>query len=475
MPDPCTAYADLPPRWAELELRVEALYPENSFGIVRGIAKVEKAAEIENYLEGQRVYFSIKAERAHDLAEGVRLPAKGIVARLPVGAEDSFHAWLSRGGVYWEYKRVTLSGAVAPPGRLTTLAAQARGWMRDVLMTGSETLPEIRELLPSMMLGDKALMSPEDRTIFRETGMMHLFAVSGLNVALAALVVEGLLALLRVGRLPRILAGQVLLLAYVAIIGAPASAVRAFLMIFFLRAASLWGRPAKGLPALAASGLAVLVWDPLQLFDIGAQLSYAIVIALLVYGAPLAESLKARLPLYEDLPSESRGRVRRLMITSRDWLIESLAVSFAAFAVSLPLSIAYFGYFAPGSVLLNLLMIPLALAATAAAVVSLLFALAGLVPGLAFFLGASAFLNHAGWLAAWEMEGLARASHDIPLFHGTHSFDAPWQGPAMTAALLFLMCVLSHRRLRGKLFWMLSPLWALAAALGIASVIELLA
>ncbi|HNX05705.1 MAG TPA: ComEC/Rec2 family competence protein [Opitutales bacterium] len=470
MPAPHAELAALPPRWADVTLKVQSVYPENAYGNVRGIARVEKAPAIQNHLVGERLFFSVKGPL--DIPPGSEVEVKGIVKRLPESENtDSFHAWLERSGVYFELRRGKALGPVAPPGKIAAFATSARDWMREKLLEGSDKMPEIRALVPAMMLGDKALMSPEDKTVFRETGMMHLFAVSGLHVGLVALVVEGLLALGRLGRTKRIPAAQVILLLYVVAIGAPPSAVRAFLMILFMRAAALVGRPAKGLPSLAASALAVLVWQPMQLFDIGAQLSYAIVAAILLYGLPLAELLKEKLPLYPDFPPQSLSARQRLTINTRDSLATSLGMSLAAFAVSVPLSVAYFGYLAPGSVLLNILMIPIALLAASAAVVSSTAALVAAVPVLGFFAFVKHFVNHAAWLAAWEMEGIAAAAHKIPFFHFEASFAAGWQGPAMTALVLFIMVVLASDKLHRRLLWMLAPPAVVAIAVALSGVI----
>jgi competence protein ComEC len=466
--------AALPPRWAEVRLRVLAVYPENAYGQIRGIARVEKAPAIQDHLAGQKVLFLLKGPA--ELQTGSRFAAKGLVQRMnPAAANDSFNAWLERSGVYFELRRVRIDGAIAPPGPVDDFANRARGWMREKLLAGSEKLPEIRALVPAMMLGDKALMSREDKTLFRETGMMHLFAVSGLHVGLVALVVEAMLALAHFGRTRRILAGQAVLLAYVVAIGSPPSAVRAFLMILFFRTGRLWGRPAKSLPSLAASAVAVLLWQPLQLFDVGAQLSYGIVAAILLYGIPLGEFFKKRFTEEDFLPPDDLNPFRRRQkwMTARLW--ESTGISLAAFAASLPLCVAYFGYLAPVSVFLNLAMIPLALVAAVSAVLSIALSLAGTLPFLGFLDGAAQFVNHASWLTSWIMERLAAAVHDIPLAHFSASFAYPWQGPALAAMVLALMALLNYGKLRHSLLWMLSPIWALGAALALSAAAQALA
>jgi hypothetical protein len=187
------------------------------------------------------------------------------------------------------------------------------------------------------------------------------------------------------------------------------------------------GAPGAGPPSRGIGG-AVLVWQPLQLFDVGAQLSYGIVAAILLYGIPLGEFFKKRFTQEDFLPPDDMNlfRRRQTWIMTRLW--ESTGISLAAFAASLPLCVAYFGYLAPVSVLLNLAMIPLALVAAVTSVLAIALFLAATLPLLGFLGCAAEFVNHASWLTAWLMERLATAAHAIPL--RTFPHPSPHRGRA---------------------------------------------
>ncbi len=450
LPNPMPERAALPAREAELVLRVERLFATDQWGRRGGVAQVVDAAHLLGRMDGQRVLFRTK--EGDTLAEGGEFRMKGLFKRRPP-AEDAggFDAWLEQGGVYFDFTRASVLETVHPPPLWRQNLAELRGHLSLALRSGSEKMPEIRAMLPAMFLGEKRLLDEDDEALFRTTGMMHLFAVSGLHVGLVALLVEGLLGLLRIGRRGRAVCGMVVLLGYVLLIGAPPSAVRAFIMLLFHRAGSLWGRPARGLPSLCASALAVLLWNPAQLFDVGARLSYGIVAGILLYGLPLGEALRKSFRLYEMLPMSSIGPLRRAMLGARDWLCEGAGVCAGAFLVGAPLSVQYFGVFAPGSMLLNLLLVPLAfLSVSAAALASVLF-LAGLAPGLGALALAGGFVSKAGWTGCLVMEALISAGGALPLLFFKMRFPLPWMGTALALALLAWAVHLEGCTLRSRL------------------------
>jgi competence protein ComEC len=467
--------AGLPARAVTMEMRVETSYPYDKWGCQRGIAEITSAPQIQEYLVGQRVLFRVDGKIP--VRESATLKVKGLIKRLPLdkpdceaGSPDSFKGWLVDREVYFELKRAHIIAETIPPPPFTAAMTKTRLWMRGKLLEGSGKLSEIRAMVPAMLLGESGLLSPQDKAVFRTTGMMHLFAVSGLHVGLVAMTLEIILAGLRTGRRLRIPIALVILLGYVFVIGSPPSAVRAFLMIAFYRGGTLAGRPARGLPSLAASAVAVLVYDPTQLFDAGAQLSYGIVAGIMLYGVPLGKLLCEKLPLYEDLPSTSIGGRHLYMITARDWVAETIGVTIGAFAIGAPLSIQYFGNFSPGSLLLNILMIPLAMLSAVASVITIIFASIALLPHMAWIGGVGVFFNYADWACAWEMHELIATISDIPLFFFKVSYPAQWCGPLATVTILSLMILLRERKLQSNLLWMLSPVIALAGIVTLSAI-----
>ena len=119
------------------------------------------------------------------------------------------------------------------------------------------------------------------RTAFTLIGVMYLFAISGLHVAIVAGAL--LLCLRHIPRLPRSaaeLAALALVWLYVEITGGSPSARRAALMFTFYLIALWIGRPRGSLGAILAAGLVTLILNPLDLHSPGFQLSYSVVLGL---------------------------------------------------------------------------------------------------------------------------------------------------------------------------------------------------
>lgn len=458
--------AALPPREAFLHLRVERVFEGDKWGRTRGIAHVESSVHPLGELGGQSVLFSIND--AVSLDKGARFYAKGLVVRRALYSEaGSFDEWLERSGVHFNFSRAVLLEEVQAPPRWMGRMNGLREYLSQSLAAGSDAMPQIRAMLPAMFLGQRRLLDAGDGELFRTTGMMHLFAVSGLHVGLVALTVEAILAFLRMGTRWRVGGGLLILLAYVLLIGAPPSAVRAFIMLLFHRAGLLWGRPTRGLPALSASALAVLIWNPAQLFDIGARLSYGIVAGILFYGVPLGRMLNQRLALYEDLPAGSLSRGRRALLWTKGWFCTGAASCAGAFLIGAPLSVQYFGVFAPGSLLLNLLLVPVALLCVAAASLSAMFYLAALLPVCGALAAIGEFFSRAGWVCALFMHEAIDALARVPFLFARCRFPVEWMGSALALGLLVWVLVLNGSWLRMRLRLWFMPLAFLFAVAGL--------
>jgi competence protein ComEC len=167
------------------------------------------------------------------------------------------------------------------------------GWwgMRQVVVPARRALlahiegyvgGEEGELLKGLMIGERGGLTPALRNAFLISGVAHILAVSGSNVAVVAAAVLAFLLLLRIPRRahPWGVAGA--LLFYMLLTGSQPSVVRATIMGLVALAVS--GRGARGNP-LNAVGIAALIMysiDARQLFDSGFQLSFAAVLSIVV-------------------------------------------------------------------------------------------------------------------------------------------------------------------------------------------------
>lgn len=198
-------------------------------------------------------------------------------------------------------------------------------------------------LADALLLGRRETLDRELSDRFAQTGLVHLLAISGGHVALIGAVFVLLGRMLRLPRRGVAWLTIVLIALYLAVIGAPASAVRSGIMLALALIATVLQRPSATLPIVAASALAILAVDPMAALDIGFQLSFAGVLGILVLRGPLTRPVP--------VAWKKNPAVR--------WLVESVVVSIAAFATTAPVVIHHFGQVAPVSIVANLPAIPL--------------------------------------------------------------------------------------------------------------------
>jgi len=220
---------------------------------------------------------------------------------------------------------------------------------------------------------------------FRRSGLSHLVAVSGQNVALLALLAMPLLAALGMPLRTRLLWVLGLIAVYVPLAGSGPSIQRAGIMGGLSVLAMLAGRRASRLYALLLAALATLALKPEIGADIGWQLSFAAVLGILLLAAPLREAILAR---------TGAGGARRL-------LAEGAALTISASVATAPLIAFHFEAISTNTLFANLLAMP---AVAPAMWLGMLAAGAGQVPGFpveAFNAVNALLLAYIAQVAAW--------------------------------------------------------------------------
>jgi competence protein ComEC len=160
----------------------------------------------------------------------------------------------------------------------------------------------------ALLIADQHSIPPEMRDRYARAGIIHMLSISGLHVAIIAAAIS---LLCQVARLPRTLGGVVTIVAtglYVAVIGAPAPAVRSAVMLGTGAVARIAQRPTSAWASLALGAFAPLV-APRTVLDLGYQLSVAGIAGLIASGALARRFLAPRL-------SGSRLAVSRDLLTS---------------------------------------------------------------------------------------------------------------------------------------------------------------
>jgi competence protein ComEC len=198
------------------------------------------------------------------------------------------------------------------------------------------------ELARGFVLGEDEGIDAGTTEDFRRSGLSHLLAVSGENVTLLALLAMPLLGALGIPMRERLIWVLGLIVVYVPLAGAGPSIQRAGVMGAAGVLATLAGRRASRLYALALALGITLAVDPGVAGDVGWQLSFAAVAGILVLVSPLREAIAAKL---------GRG-------SWRGALAEGAAVTIAATLVTAPLIAFHFETLSTTTLLANLLAMP---------------------------------------------------------------------------------------------------------------------
>ena len=169
-----------------------------------------------------------------------------------------------------------------------TVAAPSLRLLRERLQTGiSEVDNErVRGVLNAFIRGESWHVDERVRRAMKRLGLAHLFALSGLHVAL----VGGLAALLLAPTSPqvRVVGVSVAIVGFLAVVGIRPSLLRATLMAVVPAIALLLRRPPQAVNALALAVGAMLLYDPGLVSDLGFRLSASATAGILLGTEPLA-------------------------------------------------------------------------------------------------------------------------------------------------------------------------------------------
>ena len=136
--------------------------------------------------------------------------------------------------------------------------------------------------LLAVLLGERGLQDPDQVDALTASGLYHLVALSGFNVALLLLAFSGVAHLLAIHPRTRDLASLVLLLAYGALVANQPSLSRALMMAGVFLSARILARPQGGLLAWSAALALLLAWEPRWILDSGFQLTFAATLGILL-------------------------------------------------------------------------------------------------------------------------------------------------------------------------------------------------
>lgn len=267
----------------------------------------------------------------------------------------------SRGVYALLYDRDTLTVQPAPDMPLGYAPQYAAKALRDKLAQLWDD-PSVLGFLTAELTGDKSLLPESDYVAMQETGLAHIFAVSGLHCAFLVTLLSLLIPPTHRHTLCAV--ASAVLVFYMLLTGLSPSVARACVMQLFLLSAPLFRRSSDPLTSLAAALTVILLVNPYAVGSVSLQLSFAATLGMVLLSGRL----------YKSFTGWYRGR-NRAVRAALSFLAANLAATLGALVFTAPLTAYYFNILSLVAPLAGLLAVPAAGYAFMSAFVSALLGL----------------------------------------------------------------------------------------------------
>lgn len=360
----------------------------NDEGLTRAILDVAAVTDGRRWHRASgRIQLVITGDRS-DLQPGETVEAAGSLARVagPLNpGEFDYRNYLRAQGILLRMAVADADGVWSVPGGASRpwarLLGRVRAWSHSRLVARLD--PRVAPLASALLLGRREGVDPEVNDAFARTGTTHLLAISGLHLQVLAAVL--FLIFRSIGASRRFSYAGVALatVAYALLVGLMPSVVRSMAMTVTVCLASLIDRPHKPANLLAMAALVTLALNPAHLFDVGGQLSFLAIAAIVWCVRPVSDWLRFvfyRVTFRHQQPGSALDELERkfepwwraLTRKRLGILFEGLSVSVVVWLVALPLVMLRFHLVSPIGVLLNIPLIPITSAALLASGVALM-------------------------------------------------------------------------------------------------------
>lgn len=194
------------------------------------------------------------------------------------------------------------------------------------------------EILGGIVFGDDAVAPPEYiKNSFVNSGLLHILAASGMNVAFIFSFWFYILRFLRVPYRPRVLSGMIMIILYTLMTGLGAAVIRASLMLLFVCAGKLIDRDAHSVSLLSFVAVLMLLYNPAYINDVGFQLSFFVTFGLITTANIISQKIP-KIP---------------------DWLKALFLIPIVAQIWIIPLQMFYFNTVSVYSILANIISAPI--------------------------------------------------------------------------------------------------------------------
>lgn len=224
---------------------------------------------------------------------------------------------------------------------------------KDILRSHSGYLksPNL-EILGGIVFGDDAIAPPSEiKASFAHSGLLHILAASGMNVALIYGIWFFILRRLRAPFNFTVMSGIFVVIFYSLMTGLGPSVVRAAIMLIFVLVGKLIDRDAHSISLLSFVALLMLIYNPAYINDVGFQLSFMVTFGLLITAPVVFEKFEAE---EDDEPLH-----HPLLAKLPSWLSSAIFIPIIAQIWVAPIQMYYFNSFSLYSVFANIMSLPL--------------------------------------------------------------------------------------------------------------------
>ena len=258
-------------------------------------------------------------------------------------------------------------------------------------------------LVKAMLIGEKWALPSQITEEFRDTGIAHILAISGLHIGFIILLLTWLTNSLKLSPKAAFLVQGMVLGFYCLLVGGSPSVIRASIMGIIILGGRVVGRKPEPINSLFLAAFIVLLINPLDLYEIGFQLSFCATAGIILYAKPISVKLQL---------------VPRV-------IADSLAVMLSAQIGTWPLLAYHFNVFSPIGIVANLILVPIA--GTIVTLGSILLVVAAILPILTRFLGwwlwiiCHVLIDANSWLSSFSWSVLKVASPGLLFLLGYYA------------------------------------------------------
>lgn len=202
-------------------------------------------------------------------------------------------------------------------------------------------------ILEGMIIGDTSYVSDEVKNNFRDSGISHLLAVSGSNVAYILILCK--FAFEKIfGRNTSNFLTIVFIVLFSILSGMSASVVRAAIMAIVIILSEFLIQKPNTYASISFSALLILLYNPITIYDVGFVLSFSGTIGIVIFSKKISELLESKIKI-------DKGKIIGKIIAV---FVETLSVTLSAQIAVTPITLYYFNTFSCVSILANLIIVP---------------------------------------------------------------------------------------------------------------------